>query len=347
MALTAPARAFAWGDGLTLAAQDLRLNTISAMLSSLGAGSSAPLGSGSGVRDATGNPLQVAVSAGLAVTVNTGFCMIQGTAAANTGAYSVTLDTVATLTCTAADTVNPRIDSVCVTATDLGTSGSTAIVQIITGTPASSPSAPSLPTDSLLLCNITVAANATTLSSGNLSDQRQFYAAAGAIKPYLKTAFWPAYGASSSYLHDIATGRLKRVNPSNAITAPQTAAFAPVSNGPNNATGGGTPATVASGSVTVDGNTSVKISFGWQYVSTSGTSAGNAGQILLLRGSSSLTEAIKTCWGTNCNLDGGAMFWVDPTPAAGTYTYSATIANQGTGSYEVHNGTIWIEAESP
>src|SRR6185503_5645870 len=169
MGLTAATRVEAWADATTQVSTDLRLNLISAGLSGLGGPASSPLAIGSGVRQGTGNPLLVAVSGGLSVTVNTGICTVQGTAAANAGAYTVALDTVATLTCTAADPTNPRMDSVCITA-------DAQVVQIITGTPAASPSAPALPANSLLLANITVRAGASALLGTDITDSRQFLA---------------------------------------------------------------------------------------------------------------------------------------------------------------------------
>lgn len=345
MALSAPARAFAWGDGLTVAAQDLRLDTIGALSSGLG-GASSGLATASGVRPGAGNPLMVAVSAGLSVTVATGFAIIQGSAAANSGAYSVTLDSVPTLTCNAADPVNPRIDSVCMTVTDLGTSGSTAVAQIITGTPAASPSAPSLPSNSLLLCNITVAANATTLTSGNLSDQRVYYAAAGGIKQVSNSSFYPTTGPDGSMLFNVNAGRYKLWN-GTAVQAPPVAAFAPTQAGPNTATASSSYVTVASASATVDGFTNVKCSLTWSYISSTSTPAGAACYLTCFRGATNVTNIVKYVSTANGNADGGTILFVDDTPAAGTYTYSWQVVNHSVGSFTVNGAFIYLEAESP
>ncbi len=348
MGLSANARAFTWSDGLTVAAQDLRLSQTGLLLSGLGAGASVPLGIGSGVRDGTGFPLQVNIVSGLSVSVNTGMCAIQGSAAANTGAYGVTLDTAATLTCNAANPTQPRIDSVCMTVTDLGTSGSTAVVQIITGTPASSPTAPTLPSNSLLLCNMTVPAGATTLTSGNLSDMRTFQAAAGGITPVLHSSLYPTSGGNAMYIHDNNLGRLKRwSSAAAAFVAPSTAAFAPTSAGPANASvSSSTPVTIVSASVTVDGYTNVKVSLTWAYVATSSTAAGNSATILCVRGSTQVgSGAVVTTQNANGQISGGSTFSIDPTPSAGTYTYSWTIANQGAGTFAPHSCTIYIEAQ--
>jgi hypothetical protein len=343
MTLSVATRTAAFGDGLTYAAQDLRLNTASALLSSLGSSSS--LGVGSGVRKANGDPMVVAVASGLSVTVATGMAVIQGSAAANTGAYVVTLDSVATLTCTAADTVDARIDSVCLTVTDNGDNTSTAVVQIITGTPASSPSAPSLPSNSLRLFNITVAANATTLTSGNLSDQRSYMAAAGGIKPVRSSSAYPSSGSTSQYAHDLNTNRLMRFNGS-TLVAPSVAAFAPAFDGPHTVSASSTPATVATATVTVDGSTNVEISFTYNYISSAGTGLGNACSLTFMRGSTNLRTVTKTCAGPDLNIDGGTIVLYDRTPAAGTYAYSVAVANQGAGTYAVQAGSIAVKAIS-
>lgn len=344
MTLTAATRTPVWCDASTLAGQDARLGVFSALLSGLGTPASSPLAIGSGVRDGTGNPLQVAVSAGLSVSVNTGCSAIQGTGATNAGAYEVTLDTAALLTCTAADTVNSRIDSVCLTVTDNGTAPF-GVVQIITGTPAASPTAPTLPSNSLLLCNITVAANATTLISANLADSRQFLAAAGGIKPYLKSSFWPTSGGSAMYLHDIATSRLKRLNGSGVVVAPSTVAFAPAYGSTATVSANSTTAvTVSSTSVTVDGSTDVKITISWKYITTSGTSPGNNGQLNVTRGGSVVDDVVLPVSLTNGTVVGGTKIYYDNAPAAGTYTYTLSIQNQGAGTFTAQGGRIVVEA---
>lgn len=338
MALTAPTRAAAWIDAGTQAAQDLRLNTVAAFLSELGGAATSPLAVASGVRQSTGNPLQVQLGAGLGVTVNTGIAVVQGSASANAGAYSVALDTVGTLTCTAADPVNPRVDAVCITA-------DTQVVQIITGTPASLPASPTLPANSLLLCNITVPAAATTLIGANLSDQRQFLAGVGGIKPFLKQSLWPAAtGATSSdYLHDIATGRMKRWNGS-AWVAPSTVGFAPAYGTEGTVIATGTVETVSSVSVTVDGSTAVRLHFAWTGFTTAGTGAGTGCTIALERGSTNLYNVYKYCTGADSSIDGGSFTFPDQTPAAGTYTYSVTLVNQGAGTFKIYFGLLWAEA---
>lgn len=341
MASSFTMRNFGFGDGLTYASQDVRL-AIAALVSSLGGASGNALSVGGGVHPATSNPLGVAASSGLSVTVNVGYATIPS-ASANGGAYTTILDSPATLTCVTASTVFSRIDSVCITVADGGTSSSTVVVQIVTGTPGASPVAPTLAADSLLLCNITVPANATTLTSGNLADQRTYMAGAGGITHVQSAAFYPTVGAVGDVLYDMNLARY-RMWTGSAWRGLSTVAFAPVSNGPNTQSATGTLETVSSVSVTVDGATSVRVTFTFDSVTNAGTSAGNACTVGIARGSTGLKNITKTCWGPDSPLDGGTIVITDINPAAGTYAYEGTIVNQGAGTYAVHNGIIYVEA---
>lgn len=344
MASSYTTRTFDFSDGLTYAAQDLRL-LIGALLSDLGGPSSNALGVGSGVRNGTGNPMQVAVSSGLSVTVAPGYAFVQGSAAANTGTYMVTLDATPTLTCATADPSNPRIDSLCVTVTDLGTSSSTAVVQIVTGSPAGSPSPPVLPSNSLLLCNITVPAAAASLTSGNLSDQRVFMAAAGGIKKFSATS--PATGDVADYAHNTNTGRLV-VCSGSGVETPKTVTFAPsiAPSAASTGVSGSSSALVTSTVVTTDGSTNVRLTASWSEIVSSGTSAGNNCVVGLYRGFTLVKSFTMVAQVSNGAIQGGGVTVIDPTPAAGTYTYKLELAAGGIGSasFTLMQGDLAAEA---
>lgn len=89
-----------------------------------------------------------------------------------------------TITISAADPTNPRIDLVVLHA-DL--SGKTIAAQVTTGTPAGSPSVPALTQTSTVweipLAQVAVAAGATSLSNSNVTDVRQYGGLYGAILP--------------------------------------------------------------------------------------------------------------------------------------------------------------------
>lgn len=87
--------------------------------------------------------------------------------------YNAYNDANLTLTVAASNPTNPRIDAVYIQVQDSFYSGAsnTAIAGVVTGTPAASPVAPSVPTNSILIAYIAVAANATTIVNANISYQ--------------------------------------------------------------------------------------------------------------------------------------------------------------------------------
>lgn len=85
--------------------------------------------------------------------------------------YDVLNDASVTLTVATADPTNPRIDTVYVAVQDSYYSGSNnqAVLGVVTGTPAPSPVATAAPSNSLVLAYVAVAANATSVVTGNIS----------------------------------------------------------------------------------------------------------------------------------------------------------------------------------
>lgn len=112
--------------------------------------------------------------AGMSVVVASGWAAIVGTTQANMGVYTVYNDAATTLTVTTADPTNPRIDRVVVTVQDAFYSGAfnDVIFQVIAGTPASSPTAPATPANSISLATIAVGAGVTQINAGNITDTR-------------------------------------------------------------------------------------------------------------------------------------------------------------------------------
>ena len=111
---------------------------------------------------------------GMSVRVASGWAAVIGTTTTNMGVYTAYNDATVTLTITTADATNPRIDLVCMTVRDAFYSGANndVIYQVIAGTPAGSPVAPSLPANSISLATVAVAANATQIIAGNITDTR-------------------------------------------------------------------------------------------------------------------------------------------------------------------------------
>jgi hypothetical protein len=111
---------------------------------------------------------------GMSVRVASGWAAIVGTTTSNMGVYTIFNDATDTLTITTADPTNPRIDLVCATVRDAYYSGANndVIFQVIAGTPAGSPVAPSLPANSISLATIAVGAAVTQINSGDITDTR-------------------------------------------------------------------------------------------------------------------------------------------------------------------------------
>ena len=113
-------------------------------------------------------------SPNMSVQVAAGWAAVIGTLTSTQGVYLSYNDAATNLTVAAADPTNPRIDRVVLTVSDAYYSGllNQVAFQVVTGTPAASPTAPAVPAMSISLATIAVAAGATSISSGNITDTR-------------------------------------------------------------------------------------------------------------------------------------------------------------------------------
>ena len=126
--------------------------------------------------------LSVAQSAtpAMSVVLGSGRASVAGTAVSPPAGFTFTSqssyfcenDAPLTLTVTASNPTNPRIDICVVSVQDAFYSGSNnqAVASIVAGTPAVSPVAPSAPSNSIILATIAVAANATTIVTANIAN---------------------------------------------------------------------------------------------------------------------------------------------------------------------------------
>jgi len=110
----------------------------------------------------------------MTVSVASGWAAILGTYQTNMGTYMAYNDAATTATITTADPSNPRIDLVCITVNDAAYTGSlnSVAINVVKGTAAGSPTVPSTPTNSIALAQVAVAAGATSITSGNITDVR-------------------------------------------------------------------------------------------------------------------------------------------------------------------------------
>jgi hypothetical protein len=124
------------------------------------------------------NPASLAVTANSPAAMNVyvadGWAAIVGTTQADMGTYVAYNDDPVLLTITTANPTNPRRDLICMTVNDSYYSGAldNVVLQVIAGTPAATPVVPSTPANSIALASVYVAAGATSINTGNITDLR-------------------------------------------------------------------------------------------------------------------------------------------------------------------------------
>ncbi|MEU8680795.1 hypothetical protein [Streptomyces sp. NPDC048611] len=140
---------------------------------------------------AGGVPLMATGAGAMQVQLGVGRALVQGTTAQ--GAYPVVVTAPETLTVTDGDAQNPRVDSLVLRVRDglfdpTAPGQTTVSVELLVGTPAPSPTEPTLPPATLRLWSITVPAGASAGTGGlnwasALADRRRFTSAYGGIIP--------------------------------------------------------------------------------------------------------------------------------------------------------------------
>lgn len=316
-------------DGCSDDGNALRLQLVSASLTSAGAAGTTGIAATPGVRQAVGNPLKCTWTSLLGFSLAAGVCYVQGSTSATAGLYTVTLDTtVTTLACTAADATNPRVDAVAAVVTDNGDGTSTAVFKVIAGIPAPSPVAPALPANSLLLCTIAVPANATALSAGAFTDKRFFTVASGGTLPYPNTAGATIPGPKGSLVYDQATDRVKALDGSGNALQLKAGAFAAstvTTSGAVVAAVGisSTATTILSTTITVDGSTEIEVWGSWIAILPNASVAVNDQVLgrLYLDGSNITASVVAyTAATASTTSQPGGVIRAWATPSAGTHT---------------------------
>jgi hypothetical protein len=110
----------------------------------------------------------------MTVNVAAGGAFIRGTQSANQGAYHLWNDGTLNVAISSADLTNPRRDLIIAQVRDLNYAGAEkdARIVVVTGTPAASPSDPTVPANSLVLARVAVAAGASSIVTANITDLR-------------------------------------------------------------------------------------------------------------------------------------------------------------------------------
>lgn len=168
----------------------------------------ADLGARPGVRPG-GNQLRVTVASGTA-TVAAGAMCLAPQATSTQAPYWAALPVAEAHTLTAADTTNPRKDSIVARVYDHDEDGSGLRIfrtEYLVGTPAASPVVPATPAGSIRLAIIDVPK--VGAGSPAVTDDRRFTVAAGGILP-ARFASDITPGQAGRYRHRLDTGRLQR-----------------------------------------------------------------------------------------------------------------------------------------
>ena len=245
-----------------------------------------------------------------------------------------------------APSANPRIDRVVISRTD-GT------ITVITGSEASSPSAPSLTADTIPLCQILLATTTTTIVNSMITDERVVYSgAAGA-----------SVGANLQSIEDnTGTAADKGIYYTAADTAAEfglTAAGRAILDDANNTAqrstlGLGTLATQSSSSVSISGGsvsgiTDIAIADGGTGQSSK-TAAFDAlsplstqGDIMYHNGSDNVRLAKGTAlYGLRMNAGATAPEWAEISAAGYTPPTLQTLTDAASITWDVDSGTIAI-----
>jgi hypothetical protein len=160
---------------------------------------------------------QRGAGANLSVDIAVGAALVPGTVVTHQGFYYCFNDAIFNLTGFTADVSNPRIVSVILKVRDSLYSGANndAVFEAVHGTPASSPVAPDLValghTNYLLLANVTLAANDTSITSGEISNQTTITKTYGA--PIVCTSGTrPASPFEGQFIYETDTDRVYAYN---------------------------------------------------------------------------------------------------------------------------------------
>lgn len=169
--------------GTTHTAAQLRIY-LAALQAGMSGGATS-LRSRGGVHPGLGQEFLVTQTASpsMGVLVESGVISIPGSLSSTQGNYFASNDAQVTLSISAAHATLPRIDIVVVNVRDSFYSGANNDVQlqVVTGTPASSPVAPTAPDNSLTIAQVAVGAAVTSIVNGNITDTRIYMAAAGGV----------------------------------------------------------------------------------------------------------------------------------------------------------------------
>lgn len=292
-----------------------------------------------------GAGLDVTASTGMSVNVQPGHYVVPNTGTPTAGGYVSTLTATATLTVQTADPSNPRIDIVVAYVSDVGSSASFGAVEIITGVPAATPTAPAAPANSITLAQITVPAGVTAMTNGMIADVRPFTTTTGGVLIAPKGAVTGYRGQiafdepSGTFYHNdnLSNATQMHVLPWEPVVAKLSA--------PVTIPAGSAEVTVITTTITTDGYTDIEIFFKCPAMTTVANHAGS-----IIRGEFRMyVDNVLTDTFYAADVDASSILWQSgvswsyytspataDTPAAGTHTVKVTVQNTASSfSYQV------------
>lgn len=274
-----------------------------------------------------GGGMQVTPGSGLAVLVAAGYCCVPNSTSALQGGYVFGPVNQVTLTLASADPTNPRIDLAVARVYDVGTSASFCDVEIVTGTPASPPSAPSLPANSLLLAQVSVVAGAATLTSSAITDERSYVVAPGGVLPISSPSAAPAV-PSSQVMLDLSSGSIVLgTGTAGTVTRLPALPWAPVlalsASAVSDSSSKGSLTTVATAAFTADGVSDIEVYYKWPGLKVSSAPLLVTLQVAL--DGTTLDQVVAYPSSSSVYTAGGsARYWTSSgqgnTPSAGSHT---------------------------
>jgi hypothetical protein len=277
-----------------------------------------------------GGAMAVNAGSGMSVVVAAGLCCVPNSTSALQGGYITGTMTSASLTLDSADSGNYRIDVIAVTVNDTGFPSSNAVVAVTTGTPASSPSAPDAPANSIVLAQVLVPPGSSSISTGNITDERSYVVAPGGVLPIPSSSVAPAAPAWQLF-YDIAAGAVVQGSGSAGSTAPLTLLpWSPVvsvqTSNVNDGSANGVLTAITTASITVDGSTDIEVFYKWTGLKASGSVPLLCTMSVSIDGTV-LDQAVISIPSTSVYGAGGsARFYSSAaqsnTPSAGTHTVS-------------------------
>lgn len=184
----------------------------------LGSGVSGVASSGAlAVTEKSGTPT-------MSVDVAAGGCVIASSRSTAQGTYHAYNDAVVNVPLSAADATNPRIDRVLVQVRDeeqdAGLTDNDVRIFVEQGTPAASPTVPTISVDDYLeLAQVLVPASATSITNSDITDKRRQVVARGGVLPCTATTR-PSSPFVGQQIYETDTGNSRLWNGSSWVLLP-------------------------------------------------------------------------------------------------------------------------------